>query len=75
VKYADMGTRCTQPICRLSLLLRQRGIAWSDLGRRAALGPGVVRRLRTRHANPKLTTAYRVAETLGVTVEALWRVP
>jgi len=65
-----MGVR---HVCRLSALLRDRGITWSDLGRRAGLGPGVVRRLRAPHANPKLTIAYRVAEALGVPVEVLWR--
>ncbi|MFN8543954.1 MAG: hypothetical protein U0807_07105 [Candidatus Binatia bacterium] len=57
---------------RLPAVLAACGMGWGDLGRRARLAPGVVRRLQTTHANPRLAVAERVAAALDLPVEALW---
>jgi transcriptional regulator with XRE-family HTH domain len=58
---------------RLSLLLRQRDITWTELARRSLLSRGQLTRLRARDANPRLAVAERVATALDVPVEAVWQ--
>lgn len=60
-------------VSRLPHLLRQRGMTWTELGRRTLLSRAQLARLGGRHANPRLVVADRVAAALGVPVEAVWR--
>jgi transcriptional regulator with XRE-family HTH domain len=57
----------------LPRLLRQRGITWTELGRRTLLSRGHLGRLHARDANPRLAVAERVAAALDVPVESVWR--
>lgn len=54
-------------------VLRERGLTWGELARRAVLPPHRLARLRAPGANPPLALAERVAATLGVPIERLWR--
>ncbi len=63
----------TRVISRLPRLLRQRGMTWTELGRRTQLTRTQLARLGGRHANPRLAVADRVADALGLPVEAIWR--
>jgi transcriptional regulator with XRE-family HTH domain len=58
---------------RLPDLLRERGITWTELGRRTLLSAGHLARLRARDANPRLAVAERIAVVLDLPVESLWR--
>jgi transcriptional regulator with XRE-family HTH domain len=58
---------------RLSLVLHQRDITWTELARRTLLSRGQLTRLRARDANPRLAVAERVAAALDVPVEAVWQ--
>jgi len=58
---------------RLPRVLRRRGITWTELARRTLLSRGHLERLRSRHANPRLVVAERVAAALDVPVESLWQ--
>jgi len=55
------------------VLLRERAMSWSELGRRTLLPARLIARLRQADANPRLAVAERVAAALGVPVEAIWR--
>jgi DNA-binding phage protein len=57
----------------LPQLLAARAISWGELARRTGLPGSRLRRLRSRDTNPRITVALRVADSLGVTVEAIWR--
>lgn len=57
---------------RLPRLLRQRGLTWTELGRRTLLSRGHMARLHARDANPRLGVAERVAAALDVPVESVW---
>jgi transcriptional regulator with XRE-family HTH domain len=58
---------------RLPALLRERGITWTELGRRTLLSAGHLARLRAADANPRLAVAERIAVVLDLPVESLWR--
>jgi transcriptional regulator with XRE-family HTH domain len=58
---------------RLPRLLRERGITWTELGRRTLLSAGHLARLRAGDANPRLAVAERIALALDLPVESLWR--
>jgi transcriptional regulator with XRE-family HTH domain len=60
-------------INRLPRLLRERGISWTELGRRTLLSPGHLARLRVPDANPSLAVAERIAAVLDVPVESVWQ--
>jgi transcriptional regulator with XRE-family HTH domain len=54
-------------------LLRERGITWTELGRRTLLSSGHLARLRAPGANPRLAVAERIAAALDLPVESVWR--
>jgi hypothetical protein len=58
---------------RLPAVLRARGVAWTDLGRRTLLSTAHLGRLRHPGANPRLAVAACIAAALDVPVERLWR--
>ena len=60
-------------VSRLPVLLGRRGMSWGELGRRTLLPPRLIARLRAPDANPRLAVAERVAISLGVPVETVWR--
>jgi len=60
-------------INRLPRLLRERGISWTELGRRTLLPPGHLARLHAPDANPSLAVAVRIAAVLDVSVESVWQ--
>ncbi len=57
---------------RLPRLLRQRGMTWTELGRRTLLSRAQLARLGDRHGNPRLVVADRVAAALGLPIESVW---
>ena len=60
-------------ISRLPRLLRQRGMTWAELGRRAQLTRTQLARLGDQHANPRLLVADRIARALELPVESIWQ--
>jgi len=69
-----MTSRATPVVVnRLPRLLRQRGISWTELGRRTLLPAGPLARLRAADANPRLVVAARVAAVLDLPVESVWQ--
>jgi DNA-binding phage protein len=73
---ARMSARVTaQVVNHLPGLLRRRAMSWGELARRSLLPAGLLIRLRTPDANPRLAVAERVAAALGMRVEDLWRLP
>jgi hypothetical protein len=69
--------RVSRPAVRienhLPAALARRGMPWGELARRTLFPARLLARLRAPDANPRLAVAERIAATLGVPVEALWR--
>jgi transcriptional regulator with XRE-family HTH domain len=57
---------------QLPEVLRERGITWTELGRRTLLSSGHLARLRAPDANPRLAVAERIAAALDLPVESVW---
>jgi len=50
---------------------RRAGISQTDLAKAARVGSGTVARIETGGENPRVSTLYRLAEALGVSVHDL----
>lgn len=64
--------------CKGRRLLRQKldrsGLSYSEAGRRARIGGGVLSRLLAGHRDPAMSTAIKIRDAFGVPIEA-WGQP
>lgn len=59
-------------VCRLNVILAERGIKKGHLAKKVGVNPGTLSAWCNNKAVPTLEIAYRVAEELGMNVMEIW---
>lgn len=59
-------------VCRLNVILAERGIKKTYLAKKSGINNGTLSRLVSNQSLPSLDVAYRIAEELDLNVMEIW---